>query len=959
MNNIKAIIKASNDEISINNFVQMYNCLKEINDKSKHKKYKDDLKELIQLIIDYLIYGDKKQEQIYFDNFCELDFMQEFIKASKSKNNDILLQIIKSMSALILTITNQASLFYIFSNNFINNIITNDNIYEESNEDFLSFYVNFLKSLSMKIDSTTIQLFFQKEKNIFPLLENAIKLYNIEDPMIRNVVRNIFLKFAKLSQEYKPLKEYLTSLPMLEYYCFLSCRLTDMTVKLNSLAGYNSLYKNKFEYNKNEFKFQYDIYKSLHDDLIDEILYFQDVLSINDEQIVTAVLNSLLYYYICPLLLGSLYNYKYFFQKNKNDMIKYIVSPEISLYIFTLIFSNIHNDILLNLICSLLFKKEINSELITNYINIHYIKNYPIYPYNYFYEHKEQNNKEKNLTFLQYITYNFNQKFICSLLMSQNTKYKEIVALKKKYEKSFDDPEFDPYENYDNIFNDVTLKLAQKDKDFMREYHNVISKATGIKCGLSENENENNALNLLKDENNMVENPIRIIILEKLFKYKDELINMNVNILLYSIFYYILNDENSNIDMNISLSRKLLYKECSLIPYDLYINKNIINKNDNNILDKTDKNNFKLFKTENYELKYIFNESEDMYSKEYIYDNDIINNLINLLECSNPFCSLEYLLIIYNIKYLLYQASESESQKENKDNIKHIEFSKEQKSKLLNIFYIYIQKINSLLVNNLSIKLSAFESFENIWNTYINDYKFNSKNLIIKYILTTNYISIPSLISGIEDYPFKVNNNKYIFNISLMAYLSLNDLINNNNNNNKKEFPIENGYLEYKIGDKINMEKVNSHNSNFKIIKILLKKNYNNDLDEYILFMNKNSVILGTEEKNSDKNELNVKYIYPLRELEICIDNTFSYSLQLYFRKSNHIIECGSNDERKEIKSELEQKRNEFRKWEQDNILAFFSEQENKYKDFVDVNFLGENNNENGNEGKIELFGWQ
>ena len=52
MNNIKTKIKASNDEISINNFVQMYNCLKEINDKMKHKKYKDDLKELIQLIID-------------------------------------------------------------------------------------------------------------------------------------------------------------------------------------------------------------------------------------------------------------------------------------------------------------------------------------------------------------------------------------------------------------------------------------------------------------------------------------------------------------------------------------------------------------------------------------------------------------------------------------------------------------------------------------------------------------------------------------------------------------------------------------------------------------------------------------------------------------------------------------------------------------------------------------------
>ena len=342
MNNIKEIIKASNESISINNFINMYNCLKEINDKQKHKKYIEDVKDLIQLIIDYLIYGDTKKEQIYFDNFCELDFMKEFIKASKIKNFEILLQIIKSMSALILTITNQASLYYIFSNNFINKIITNEELsIQESNEDFLTFYVNFLKSLSMKIDSTTIQLFFQKETGTFPLLENSIKFFNCEDSMIRNVVRNIFLKFGKLSQEYKPLREYFLSLPMLKYFCFISCRLTDMTIQLSYFAGYNDLYKYKFGNmnNNKEFIFNYQMFKTLHDDIIDEILYFQDILSINDEQIISAFLNSLLYYYICPLLLGSLYNYKFFFQENKNNNLKYIISPEIALYIFTLIIS--------------------------------------------------------------------------------------------------------------------------------------------------------------------------------------------------------------------------------------------------------------------------------------------------------------------------------------------------------------------------------------------------------------------------------------------------------------------------------------------------------------------------------------------------------------------------------------------------------------------------------------------
>ena len=202
MDQIKTILKSSNANITIQNFTSLYNCLREINEKEKYKKFKEDLKDIIQLIIDYLIYGDTKGDQSFFETFCELDFMSEFIKASKSKHIDILLQIIKAMSNLILSINNKNSLYFIFSKNFINKLITNDEI-SNTTEDFLSFYINFLKSLAQKIDSTTIQLFYQKEKQSFPLLENAMKLYNNDDSMIRNVVKNIFLKFAKLSKEYE------------------------------------------------------------------------------------------------------------------------------------------------------------------------------------------------------------------------------------------------------------------------------------------------------------------------------------------------------------------------------------------------------------------------------------------------------------------------------------------------------------------------------------------------------------------------------------------------------------------------------------------------------------------------------------------------------------------------------------------------------------------------------------
>ena len=319
----------------------------------------------------------------------------------------------------------------------------------------------------------------------------------------------------------------------------------------------------------------------------------------------------------------------------------------------------------------------------------------------------------------------------------------------------------------------------------------------------------------------------------------------------------------------------------------------------------------------------------------------------------------------------------------NEKNINHIEFTKEQKSKLFNILFTYTQKINSLL-SNIGIKYSAFESLENIWNIYHDEYSFNAKNTIIKYLLSTHFISIPSLTNNIDDYPFKISNTKYQFNTYLMGYLSLYNLIYYNE---KNAFLIENGNFEYKIGNKINIETVNVHNSKFKILKILLKRINSEEFEESVIFMNKNCIIFGNEEEVLDDkiNNINVKYIYPLRELEICLDNSYPNSLQLYFKKNNHIIQCESDEERKDIKVELEQKRNEFIKWEQDNVSNFFSTQENKFKEILEANSNNqvktsdnnnkdninennndinikenkiENNSENKDEKKEELFSW-
>ena len=104
------------------------------------------------------------------------------------------------LSVLIININNKIILYYILSNNFINKIIKSINSeIINSNEDFLSHYVNFLKSISLKIDLTTLQFFFMSQTGSFPLLESALSLYNHPDKMIQSVVKNILLILLKLN----------------------------------------------------------------------------------------------------------------------------------------------------------------------------------------------------------------------------------------------------------------------------------------------------------------------------------------------------------------------------------------------------------------------------------------------------------------------------------------------------------------------------------------------------------------------------------------------------------------------------------------------------------------------------------------------------------------------------------------------------------------------------------------
>ena len=106
--------------------------------------------------------------------------------------------------------------------------------------------------------------------------------------MISNTVRNIFLFVLKSGN--KSLINFICNLPMISYFVFISCRLRDEIKTLDK----------KIIRAKNESA------SILHERICNDILYFQDIFSINIEKVNFILINCLFHFLILPTLCNSL-----------------------------------------------------------------------------------------------------------------------------------------------------------------------------------------------------------------------------------------------------------------------------------------------------------------------------------------------------------------------------------------------------------------------------------------------------------------------------------------------------------------------------------------------------------------------------------------------------------------------------------------------------------------------------
>ena len=155
--------------------------------------------EILRVLAEMVVYGDNKSEML-FDFFCEKNMLSLFLEIMWTEGgcpSEVHIQILQTLSILISCVRNDTSLYYLLSNNRINEIIIFSHDFD-NDESLCAQFASFMKSISLKLNIQTVQFFFIEETGAFPILSRAVELLHIPDPMIRIASQSTILNVYKV-----------------------------------------------------------------------------------------------------------------------------------------------------------------------------------------------------------------------------------------------------------------------------------------------------------------------------------------------------------------------------------------------------------------------------------------------------------------------------------------------------------------------------------------------------------------------------------------------------------------------------------------------------------------------------------------------------------------------------------------------------------------------------------------
>ncbi|KAF0312325.1 Protein CLEC16A [Amphibalanus amphitrite] len=243
------------------------------------------LVETLRSIAEILIWGDQNDSTV-FDFFLEKNMLSFFLKIMKQKcGSYVCVQLLQTLNILFENIRNETSIYYLLSNNHVNSIIVHK--FDFSDEEVMAYYISFLKTLSLKLNTHTVHFFYNEHTNDFPLYTEAIKFFNHSETMVRIAVRTLTLNVYRVEE--KSMLQFIRDMTAVPYFSNLVWFIGNHVLELDRCVRSDSSHQCRGKL------------ADLVAEHLDHIHYLNDILCLNIEELNQVLTEHLLSRLLLPL----------------------------------------------------------------------------------------------------------------------------------------------------------------------------------------------------------------------------------------------------------------------------------------------------------------------------------------------------------------------------------------------------------------------------------------------------------------------------------------------------------------------------------------------------------------------------------------------------------------------------------------------------------------------------------
>uniref|UniRef100_H2ZWW9 C-type lectin domain containing 16A n=1 Tax=Latimeria chalumnae TaxID=7897 RepID=H2ZWW9_LATCH len=325
---------------SLDHLKYMYHVLTKNTTVTDHNR--NLLVETIRSITEILIWGDQNDSSV-FDFFLEKNMFVFFLNILRQKSGRyVCVQLLQTLNILFENISHETSLYYLLSNNHVNSIIVHK--FDFSDEEIMAYYISFLKTLSLKLNSHTVHFFYNEHTNDFALYTEAIKFFNHPESMVRIAVRTITLNVYKgfcVSVDNQHMLHYIRDKTAVPYFSNLVWFIGSHVIELDICVQTDEEHRNRGKLS------------DLVAEHLDHLHYLNDILIINCEFLNDVLTDHLLNRLFLPLYVYSLVNHDQCGDRPK-------ISPQVSLYLLSQVFLIIHYAPLVNSLADVILNGDLS-----------------------------------------------------------------------------------------------------------------------------------------------------------------------------------------------------------------------------------------------------------------------------------------------------------------------------------------------------------------------------------------------------------------------------------------------------------------------------------------------------------------------------------------------------------------------------------------------------------------------